>query len=556
MRTLALVLAACAPAPEGGDDDTRAGDTVDRDTDRPPLGLPAETDTGSAPAPRSPVEAAAPWTCADPDARQAVGPLRPADTQGDWGAQPFDPERRTLFTGGGLTVADLDGDGRHDVFLPDLVASRLYLQTPDGRLALADDRLPALDRDLVVSATAADVDDDGDLDLFVARYGGTNALWRNDDGRFVDVTKEAGVAGDPLGRTAAGSFADLDRDGALDLFVATHGGLDGVGREPGPPSHLYLGRGDGTFHEVSERLSEDVQTSYTFLGGWHDLDDDGWLDLYVVNDFGNRRPNRVMWNREGVLVPDASGSGLEVGLQGMGLGVGDLDGRDGPEVVVAGWGNNRLLQRAGGSWYDVHEAAGVRGDAGRLQVVGWATELGDLDHDGDLDVVEGFGHIWNQRTPPAQPDEIFRNDGPAGFTRVGQAWGFDHPGQTRAVLAVDLDGDGWLDLLRADLTGPATLQRARCGHLASLVIRPRQAGANAFAVGARVRVIAGERTWTRWVHAGGTSILASGPPEVHVGLGSLAEVDGFEVTWPDGVVERFEGAATGRVVTLRRRADR
>jgi hypothetical protein len=120
------------------------------------------------------------------------------------------------------------------------------------------------------------------------------------------------------------------------------------------------------------------------------------------------------------------------------------------------------------------------------------------------------------------------------------------------VLPVDLDGDGWLDLARRDLIGPATLHVARCGEAAWSIVRLRDpTSRNLHAIGARVEAVLPSRTLWRDVVAGGTAVLAGGPSEVHFGLADHADVT-LRVTWPDGLVTTHPNVPTRRVVTLTR----
>jgi hypothetical protein len=504
------------------------------------------------------LEVGPPVVCPAPEARDTLGPLAPPLTGGDWGRQPYDPDNADLFTGGGLLVADLDGDGLHDLLLPRPDASRLYRQGPVGTFTdVSPFTLPPDPDGERVGATAVDLDGDDALDVVLTGYRTAPVYWHNlGDGRFEDLTAAAGLT-DPVPgrRTTTASAADWDLDGDLDLFIAGFGPFYADPRGDGDPSSFHINRGDGTFEHASHLVPTSAHIGYTFVGGWQHLNEDPYPDLYLVNDFGHFQPNQLLWNRAGVWEPDDGAAGLTVPVQGMGLGWGDLDGDGRTDVAVAGWGNNRLMLSGGGAgWFEGHQARGFDGDLDRGQQIGWASITADLDADGDLDLVEGFGAVAGQGPPLDQPDEIFLHQPDGQFEPVGERWGFAHPGQTRGVLAVDVDGDGWLDLARRDLTGPATVQLARCGAAAWTIIRLDDPDhANHRGIGARVRVLADGAWQEATVDAGSHGVMSGGPPELHFGLGGARRVERIEVRWPDGDTDTVGPAPARRVLEVHRR---
>jgi hypothetical protein len=551
---LALLLACSGLDP---DLPTDSDGETDPASDSLPTSDDTDTDDAATDAPADPgyrLEATPFVPCAAPERRaeRAYDLLTQDD---DFAAQTWDPTNGQLYQGGGITVADLTGDGRPDLLLPDEDRWQYFVQTPSGTFMDATDWLPAIDNSQAVTATAADYDGDGDLDLAIARIKAQNLLLVNDgEGRFADATVLAGLNNDVDNWYATASFADFDLDGDLDLFFGGHGNFYGNPRPPGDPSQLYRNRGDGRFEDVSHLLPAEFQEGFTFVGAWVDLNGDRYPELYGVNDFGDDYPSRLLWNDGGLSFRiDDTDAGLDVRVQGMGLGLGDLN-RDGVvDLLVSGWGNNALLLSAGGgAWFESHRLLGIDADSARSQAVAWGVEMADLDHDTDLDVVQGFGMIYNQRNPEFQPDEIFERADDGTFAHVGVAWGFSHVGQTRGVAVVDVDGDGWLDIARRDLVGPAEVYKARCGSGASITLSLDQPGLNRRGIGAVVRARVKDQIQTRWLGAGTTSVMTSIEPVLHFGLGDATAVDELEINWPDGGLTRIADVPTGQALHVRR----
>jgi hypothetical protein len=184
------------------------------------------------------------------------------------------------IVGSGLVVADLDGDDLLDVFLPGPDRSWLYRQTaPRVFEDITATALPGIDLTNAGAGSAVDYDADGDLDLLSVGYMASTVLLRNDGGVFTDVSAASGLAG-PAWPGTGSCWGDLDHDGDLELFLARYydrrvGGLAG---RPLDFNQLYRNEGDGTFVEINDQLPPVVRDGPTFTCGWHDLNDDGWLD--------------------------------------------------------------------------------------------------------------------------------------------------------------------------------------------------------------------------------------------------------------------------------------
>lgn len=500
--------------------------------------------------------------CADPSRR--------LESRYDTTEIPAEAPKRSWMWGAGLMAGDLDGDNLLDLVLPGYWGTVLYLGTTAGGFTNASDRLPDAPLDSASGGALADYDGDGDLDILVTRYLVTgdlvgDRLLRNDAGHFADVTDVAGLA--PLGpqlgggrRSMASSWGDFDRDGDLDLYIGGYGYIDQSGEDPdhddfnpADPDFLYRNNGDGTFEDISSLLPPEVHDGYAFSGGWFDLDRDGWLDLYVVHDFGRSYPNRLLWNREGVLELDNGAHGLDVQITGMGVGVGDINGDSIEDLVMSAWdGNSAMMSGAGGAgWFESVDILGLQNDLSRYQKIGWGVDLIDMDNDGDLDAPMVYGWLDAEYlSSERQPDAMYENQGDGTFIDVGPEWGLNHPTVGRGYVPIDINRDGWLDLVKRDLAGPTLVHLSRCGEQAWLEVSLRQPGLNPFAVGATVIVHEGKMRQSQVIRAGGTNHASAGPPEVHFGLADLDSIDLIEVIWPDGEVSHASSVGTRRQILL------
>ncbi|MEQ1501086.1 MAG: CRTAC1 family protein [Myxococcota bacterium] len=495
---------------------------------------------------------------------------------------------------GGVIAGDLDGDGWLDLVVALEQGLELYQGTATGEfVARGTEVFGGFDLSFASGGVAADYDGDGDLDLYVTRIagqpapeGGTfgvNRLLNNrGNGTFDDVTDVAGVSGcgedfrdgqTKCFKSMASSFGDYDEDGDLDLYVGDYGYVDetpGTKQEdmgPAERDFLYRNEGDGTFSDVSDLIPGEFHDGYTYAGGFHDFDADGFLDLYTVNDFGNLWPNRVLWgNGDGTFrysggVPGTDPSHLDASMTGMGLGVGDLNGDGWLDVAVAEWKKNTLFESRPdlGLWIDVADSKGFVNVPADNQWVGWGTVLGDLNDDGYLDIVNQYGHVSNENplwdSPLYQPDGLYLNDGTDAYTfsDVALDWGVADMGMSRGAVLADLNRDGYLDLAKRSLDAKSTVYLSRCGDAGWLEVALEQPGTmNQDAVGGRVFVTAGGRTQLQVVVAGGVSYASSPAPEVHFGLGDARTVDEIRVEWPDGAESVLGGVDARQRITISR----
>jgi hypothetical protein len=490
--------------------------------------------------------------------------------------------------GAGVVVDDLTGDGRLDMVMLGTVQSDYFIQDVDGAFIL--NRPGSFPDGLVIDTAfggaAADYDGDGDLDMFITRYNKPDVLLNNDGvGNFTQVTRAAlpslvPYTGTDLGRlygwhaglahrSSSVTWGDYDRDGDLDLLVGGHGfvmedGTHPADFPPGEPSFLYENNGDGTFSDASYLIPDEVHDGYTFVVSFVDGDRDGWPDMYIINDLGAAYQEcRWLWNRtyagEG-FVPDDNLAALDVRVAGMGLGVADLNDDGYPDFLVPAWGRFRyMLSSFGGSvWIDFSDSKGLVPDAFAPgnQTVGWGAEFGDFDNDMLLDAAVAFGNIQTTVSPsaPFEPDGLWLQQPDGAFVDIAPTWQVDDRGDARGISVGDLNGDGWLDIVKPDLSGPHMLKLSRCGEESWLRVRLRdESSMNRFAVHAEVLVTTSDGILQRrWVRAGGTGYGSASPHELHFGLGANDVIDTVEVRWPDGAVSTYSGLEARQLITIRR----
>jgi hypothetical protein len=494
----------------------------------------------------------------------------------------------------------------------------------------------------------ADVNGDGHLDLLVTALGGSNTLFLGDGrGHFTDATAASGLSLEPRGSTTA-TLADGDGDGALDLYIATYKtrtmldslppqarGFERLTRRVGnhyevlppfrdnyrlvdrpelgrislvqraDPDEFY--RGDGRGHFRREPLAHNPRfldasgtpldrepDDFGLAARFYDVNGDGAPDLYVANDFED--PDQFWIN-------DGRGGFRLIGPQAvrrtansdMAVDFADLD-RDGnvdlfqADMLANDWRrktelpthttfakpvgdagptaqwqrNALLLNRGDGTFAEIADFAGVAGSGWS-----WSAMFLDVDLDGFEDLLIGNGHTWDlmdgdaqervrsavtgldwreerRLYPPlAQPNVAFRNRGDRTFEDASRRWRWGTEADiSHGMAAGDLDGDGDLDVVVNRLDAPVAVMR-NDAPAPRIAIRAIGAPPNTGAIGARIRVLGGAvPDQAREVTAGGL-YLSGSDQELAFATGPARAVT-LEVRWPTGRVTRIRDAVPGR----------
>jgi hypothetical protein len=498
------------------------------------------------------------------------------------------PEKRLIETmPGGVSVADFNGDGRPDLYFTNGAGgdtfdkrdprywNRLYRNDGQWRFTDVTEAAGVKGATYAMGAAAADFDNDGDQDVFVAGVAANQLFRNNGDGSFTDVAAAAGVARAVW--SVAAAWLDYDRDGRLDLFVVNY-----LRWTPGPqrfcgdrsrdlrvychPKYfdglantLYRNRGDGTFEDVTTRAGLATLVGKGMSVAVLDMDGDRWLDLYVTND---AVPSTLLRNTgkgtfedvgllAGVALP---GHGRPVSA--MGVDAGDIDGDGRPDLIVSALAGETFpiyRNEGGGTFRD----AGVTSGLAALTVrrSGWGVAFGDLDNDGALDLVTANSHVNDridqfESVPYHEPNRLYRNLGRGRFADASATAGasFQRAAAHRGAVVADLDGDGRLDVITTALGAPAGVWRnvtAPAGHWLEIRLVDSKGTRDGLGALARVGTQLAAVTTT-------TSYASSKPPTVHFGLGPATTAPAVEVTWPDGTKQSVVPDGLDRVVTISR----
>ncbi|MAE76285.1 MAG: hypothetical protein CMJ85_05395 [Planctomycetes bacterium] len=495
--------------------------------------------------------------------------------------------------GAGCAVFDANGDGRLDLYFTDAgrvdsnkpptggAPNRFYLRQADGSYRDATAESGLGDSGYGMGVAVGDIDNDGDLDVYVGNDG-PDALYRNDGtGKFTNVTKTSGIVASEW--TCSVAFLDHDNDGWLDIFVVNYVLHDPAqqcrtqsGRPsycspkvfPGLPDRLYRNKGDGTFEDISAQ-SGIAHVASNGLGVIvDDFNDDGWLDVLVANDGEANH----LWinNKDRTFREDALIMGVAVNAHGaaeasMGVAAGDVDADGDVDLFMTHLleETNTLYLRENNTFVDGSLRSGLGKPS--FAFTGFGTALFDIDHDGDLDLAIANGRVqpahgaedgpddqvWQRF---AEPNQLFLGDGRGTFAdRSGTSGVFGQPSEvSRALATADLDADGDLDLVLTNCRGRVRIYDNVApdkGHW--LQVRAVDKALKREVFGAVVFVHAGGRVHRRTVSPQ-NSYLTSSASTTHFGLGAATRIERAEVRWPGGKLETFAVEAVDQVVTLTR----
>jgi hypothetical protein len=412
----------------------------------------------------------------------------------------------------GVAVGDYDNDGYSDIYVCNYHGSTLYRNTGRGHFEDVTAKAGVANADgCAIAATWLDFDKDGTLDLYVANY----------------------LAFEPK----------------YNLFYAPDG-VPGPMAYNGQQDRFYRNRGDGTFEDATTTTGIEGLVGRAMSVASGDYDDDGYDDIYITNDamenylFRNEGGKRF---RNVATELGVAYNSLGDSTASMSVDFGDFNNDGKTDIFVSDSSIGSLFRNDGTQFSDVAVDAQIA--AANAQFVGWGSFFFDADNDGDLDIFKVNSDLSR---PFGQEDQFFENTGDGRFVDASERSG-DYFGQElmgRGACFGDVDNDGDLDVLILNLNGAPVLLRNDGGNRNNwLDVRLVGKTGNRDAFGAKVKVVSGVNT--RLVQKRSASgYLSQSTPLLHFGLGSDKRVGVLEVTWPSGRKQALKDVEANRVLTL------
>lgn len=490
--------------------------------------------------------------------------------------------------GPGVAFIDYNNDGYQDIFFVNgtrwpghpgrITTPRLYRNNGNGTFTDVTKEAGLAVPMYGLGVAVGDYDNDGHDDLFVTAYGQSHLFHNNGNGTFSDVTEKAGLMG-PHDLSTSAAWVDLDRDGHLDLLVASYVQwspqtdlyctMDGVHKSfctpesyKGASLRLWHNNGNGTFTDRTKQAGLYDPTSKSLGIAILDANQDGWPDIAVSND---TEPNKLYINKgNGTFTEKGIPEGIAysedgVARAGMGIDAADYNHSGYPSLLISNFSNQMIAlyqNQQNGLFVDVAPTTSIGRSS--LLTLGFGCFFFDYNLDSWPDIYVADGHIdpsiqaIQHRVTYAEPPHLYRNlDGKSFLdetAKMGAA--FDSPRVARGAAYGDINNDGAPDIVITTNDGPAQLFLNQGATNHALRIKLEGTKSNRDGIGSVVWVQSASTNQKQMLRSG-SSYLSSSELLLTFGLGASTQANTIEVYWPSGSVTKLSNIKADQILTIR-----
>ena len=463
-----------------------------------------------------------------------------------------------LKNNNGVAVADFDNDFDLDLFIvakakdnpdnPDSY-SRLFRNNNDGSftditeqsglLNLIPEDVPEQNfiglSGFKYGVSWGDFDNDGYPDLFFTHISGIQLFHNNQDGTFSNITEQSGIRVDDSCYNTGATWLDYDNDGWLDIYINDWGGCRG--------NSLFKNNGNGTFRIINtpSPLKSDGKSRQSYAMVPYDFNNDGWLDLYVSNDF--QEPNSLHINNEGKSFEEkANDFGIGNHFDDMGIALSDIDNDGDFDIFLTGILENALYINDGNNQFteDIENY--------NIEETGWAwgCQLEDFDLDGDLDlfVANGFSQL-------IRPNAYYKNllqEGENKFEEATSEVNLIDFTQSKEAASFDYDNDGDLDLYVSNHDRESYFyeNNTEGKNWLKISLEGKQSNRNGFGAILEIKTNKG----IMMKNYSGVGFLSQSIKPIHFGLDDLNSINELNIKWPSGIEETYTNISSNSWIKL------
>lgn len=471
----------------------------------------------------------------------------------------------------GVSMADVNADGLLDIYVcysgkgsPEFRKNELWINQGDFTFSEEAEKYGLADPSNSTQAVFFDFDRDGDLDMFLLNhhievinelefsevknirhpYAG-DKLYRNDQGKFVDISEQAGIKGSALGFGLGIVVSDINQDGWPDLLV-TNDYIE--------PDYLYINQKDGTFSDQMKEYFQHI-SHFSMGADISDINNDGNLDIYTLDMLpeDNERQKLLYgpenYEQYALMIQEGFHHQNMRNMLQLNQGGGNF----------AEIGQMANISNSDWSWSALFFDATNSGNKDLFISNGYFRDYTNRDflkYKGDYYFQQAIAkekadtlHLVTSMTSTPVHNYIFENQGNLDFKDRSDDWGMDEKGFSSGAIYSDLDNDGDLDLVVSNLNDFASLYENKSGKSNWIQLSLSSQDQNTFGTGAKVEINSDSQTQTLEVQPV-RGFQSSVSPRIHAGIGNDQQIDNIEISWPDGTIQTIQNIQPNQLIKI------